>query len=658
MNRKKALSAIAAVAAAAMLCGCGAESTQDASDDTVQTASQVVLDDSAERTTIEFTEDGATIQGSGASEKDGVLTISAGGVYELSGSYAGQVVIDADGQTVGLRLNGVSLTAQDGPAIWAKNAEGVAVVVEDGTTNSVENAAVELAVDAIDPSAAIYAKAPMSISGMGSLTVNGAIRDGINCRDALTIMEVNLTVTAADDGIVGKDSVTCDSGVITIDAAGDGIKSSNDTDETLGWINLSGGTYQITAGNDGIQAETTLTVNGGDYTITTGGGAAQVDSVDESGSYKGMKAGTSLAVSTGTFTFDCADDAVHADSVEILDGTFAIATGDDGVHADSDLHIAGGTIDISQSYEGLEGMTVTIDDGVISIVASDDGVNCAGGVDSSGFGGRFGGWGGGNTDQYVMTINGGTLSVEADGDGLDSNGSIVMTGGTVTVYGPTSSADGSIDYETTCVVTGGTIIAAGSNGMAQAPSSDSTQNSLIAYLTETEAGTAVSVTNAAGDEIAAFTPTKRFSWLLVCSPDIETGETYTVTVGGTELGSATVESTQTVIGNATGMGGFGGGFGGMGGGQGGFGGGFGGGDGQFDGGDQGDGNMTLPDGETMPDGGDFQQGDMTRPDDLPNGGDNGQSDNGMTPPDNNGQMPDGGDFQQGGMTPPDNQKQG
>ncbi len=174
----------------------------------------------------------------------------------------------------------------------------------------------------------------------------------------------------------------------------------------------------------------------------------------------------------------------------------------------------------------------------------------------------FGGGFGGASGDYVLTIAGGSVYIEAGGDGLDSNGSIVMTGGAVTVFGPTDDANGSIDYETTFDLSGGTLIAAGSSGMAEGPSDSSAQNSLAVWLDAAQESAEVVITDESGARIASFTPSCAFSWVLFSSPDIETGKTYTVTVGGAEAGSAAAEAGVTTIGTARGFGGSGGGPGG------------------------------------------------------------------------------------------------
>ena len=517
MNRKFA--AAAALMTALLLGACGAS---DPSADPADAADAAAV-------TISLSGESAKISGSGASEDGGVVTIQSGGTYALTGDYAGRIVVDAAGEDVTLRLSGVSVISDSGPAVEVTAAGSVTIEAEGGTENSLTLAEEFQPADG-EADAAVYAKSDLTLTGEGTIYVSGGVRDGVNCRGSLTISSLALRVDAADDGIVGKSSVTAgEDAQITVTSGGDGIKATEDTDTALGFVTLGAGRYSITAGNDGVQAETALTVSDGEYTITSGGGAAAAASLDEDGSYKGLKAGTTLAVTEGELALDCADDALHADCVELSGGALCIASGDDGVHADSALTVSGGTIDISESYEGLEGETVTITGGTIALSASDDGINCAGGADASGFGGVFGGGFGGASGDFVLTIAGGSVYIE---------------------------------YETTFDLSGGTLIAAGSSGMAEGPSDSSAQNSLAVWLASAQESAEVVITDESGARIASFTPSCAFSWVLFSSPDIEAGKTYTVTVGGAEAGSAAAEAGVTTIGTARGFGGFGGGPGG------------------------------------------------------------------------------------------------
>ncbi|MFD1953209.1 carbohydrate-binding domain-containing protein [Paenibacillus thailandensis] len=300
--------------------------------------------------------------------------------------------------------------------------------------------------------------------------------------------------------------------------------------------------------------------------------AATTSTADGSASAKGLKAGGAIAVNDGTFTIDSADDAVNGNAnVTISGGKLTIASGEDAVHADATLTIAAGTIDITASYEGLEGAEIAMAGGDVHVTASDDGVNASGSdttmtneaqdtaeaaedaaVDATAdatedatedtaadgaAGQRPGGFGGASNGK--LTISGGYLYVDADGDGLDVNGSASMSGGTVIVNGPTNSGNGSLDYDGTFEVSGGVLISAGSSGMAQAPSTDSGQSSIAMTYPETQAtGTIVRLEDASGNAIATFAPSKDYSMIVISSPELKQGESYTLYSGGTSTGTA------------------------------------------------------------------------------------------------------------------------
>ena len=154
-------------------------------------------------------------------------------------------------------------------------------------------------------------------------------------------------------------------------------------------------------------------------------------------------------------------------------GTFEIKTGDDGAHADGNTTVSGGTLNITECYEGLEGATVDITGGEIHIVASDDGINAAGGNDQSGFGPWQDAFSG--SSEYYINISGGVIYIDASGDGIDSNGDLTVTGGEIYIDGPTSDGDGALDYDGTGTITGGTLVAVGSNGMVMNFGSNSTR---------------------------------------------------------------------------------------------------------------------------------------------------------------------------------------
>jgi hypothetical protein len=246
-------------------------------------------------------------------------------------------------------------------------------------------------------------------------------------------------------------------------------------------------------------------------------------------------------MSGGTVSIDAFDDAVHSgDRITIGGGTITASSGDDGIHADSALEINGGTIEITKSYEGIESAAITLRDGTLRIVASDDGINAAGGNDGSSIQGRPGQNTFNPSSGISLTISGGYIVIDAAGDGIDVNGPITMTGGTVLVNGPTSNGNGALDYDGTFTMTGGDLIAAGSSGMAQAPGTLSTQYSvLVTFPSAQPAGTMVHIETEDGEEILTFVPTKAYQSIVFSSPQLEKGAAYTVYTGGSSTGTNT-----------------------------------------------------------------------------------------------------------------------
>jgi hypothetical protein len=298
-----------------------------------------------------------------------------------------------------------------------------------------------------------------------------------------------------------------------VSAGGDALKSDNEEDATLGYVAITGGDVTLAAGTDGIDAVSSAVVDG---------------------------------------------------------GTLAIAAGDDAIHSEARLEVNGGTIDVSRSYEGLEGTQIVITGGAITLLAEDDGLNVAGGVDGSGwaaeggFGGGPGGGGGGPmnetpTEGYYVEMSGGTLVIDAGGDGFDSNGSATVTGGTIVINGPLSNGNGAIDVNGEFLVSDAILLAAGSSGMVETPSATSAQATLLLQFSSlVEAGTLVRIQAPDGSDVATFQASKAFQSLVFSSPEVAAGLSYDVLTGGsasgTSLGGLYAEPTYsggTVIGTVS-----------------------------------------------------------------------------------------------------------
>lgn len=524
--------------------------------------------DYSECTDITLSDSTASCSDSSVTVADGSVTITKAGTYKLSGTFTGQIIVNAgDSDKVQLVLDNASITKEESAALYVINADKVFITTVKGTENTLSSTG-EFASsdDATNVDGAIFSKSDITFNGSGTLNVKCESKHGIVTKDDLKITGGTYNITSASKGLSGKDSVRIAGGNITVTSGTDGIHSENTDDTEKGYVYISGGTLNITSGNDCIDASGTVDIKDGTFTFKAGDGSSEKTTGDGTESYKGIKADGVLTISGGTFDIDTLDDAIHSNAdVTVSGGTLDISTGDDGVHSGNNTVVSGGEINIAKCYEGLEGQTVTVSGGKVTLTSSDDGINAAGG-DNQGVGGGFGPDSFSADSEAKITITGGEIHVNASGDGLDSNGDIEISGGTVYVYGPTNDGNGSLDYENNAVITGGTVLIAGSSGMAMNFGSESTQGSILVSTGNASAGTAVKLTDSSGNVIAEFTPTVSFQTVVISTPDITSDGTYTLTVG-----DSTQEITMSGYIYGSGMGGgFGGG---QHGGNGGFGGG-------------------------------------------------------------------------------------
>lgn len=518
-------------------------------------------------------------------------TISKSGVYEIKGTLTeGSLVVDVDKNNdsgvVYLVLNGVNISSNDSAPIYIKGAKKVVIILENGTENNIYQGSQVVVNDSNEPSAAIYSKADLSITGEGSLKVTSDYNDGITSKDDLKITNGNIEINAKSDGVVGKDLLAIEKANITIKAGKDGMRSTNDVDEGKGNIVIEDGNFNVEVDEDGIQAYGLLQICGGNFNIITAGGAdlnteikgdmggemwgkpkdphnsqnpqmqqapempqeSEATQAEDSASNNAIQGG-SLLLTNGTFNVSSYDDALHSKGdLEIQGGQYSIASGDDGIHADGTVHIVDGKIDITTSYEGIEGINVIFDGGDINLISKDDGINV-------------------NDSNGVLTINSGQIHINASGDGVDSNGMVKMTDGKVTVDGPTNNGNGAIDYDGNFEVSGGTLIAVGSSGMAQVPNSGSQNSLLMTYSTTQADNTKIVIKDSNNKEIVSYTPSKEYNSLAISAPELQKDNTYTIYAGEKEIVSFKLSDTITYL-NESGVttqpaGGPGGGPGGM-----------------------------------------------------------------------------------------------
>ncbi len=489
---------------------------------------------------IVFNSNSITTSGSGAAADDSQLTITSAGTYRISGTLNdGQIIVDnqEDG-LVRLILNGVDITCSYSAPIYVKDAGKAIIVLADDTKNTLTDGS-SYSTDDEDVNATIFSKQNLTISGEGSLEVKANFNDGITSKDGLIISGGKITVEAMDDGIRGKDYLVINDGTITVNALGDGLKSDNDEDSGTGFITIEKGTLNITAAGDAIQAAQDVQIYDGEIELKAGGGSEAI--LSTSTSAKGIKSGISTLIYGGTITVDSADDAIHTDgNMTIYDGSFLLASGDDGMHSEYDMEFSAGTVSITKSYEGLESAlgSITINGGQFNIVASDDGINVSAGGTSSG-----GGPGMKSTtvsSTYSLVITDGYLVIDCEGDGLDSNDLLKISGGTQLVNSAEYNENSALDYDGDCVVSGGFLVAVGTSRMSEAPGTSSSQYSfLIDFSSKLSAGMIVHIQDSDGLEILTYEPPKSYQSLVFSSPGLKQGTTYEIYIEGSSTGTPT-----------------------------------------------------------------------------------------------------------------------
>lgn len=454
-----------------LLTGCGTGTTKQ-STSTTKAAEQ----SAANSETITFSSDKITCSDSDVSIEDNVITISKAGNYTVSGSSENaQIIIDAsDDDEVSLTLSDLTLSCETSAPIYVKTAKQLTVTLKDSSTNYLSTTDEFVAIDDNNIDGVIFSKDDLILTGSGSLEIDSPYGHGIVTKNELTVEDGTYTMTCKKHGLSGKDGI------------------------------------------------------------------------------------------------------------RIVNGTFTLSTQKDGIHTDGDLTIENGDINILESLEGLEGQTITILDGNIDIVSSDDGINAAGASDSSNsqssdnfenqkgnapqppenntdgqqppelpdnqqqgmepptdngneFGGNAGGFDMDADESCSLTISGGNIHINAGGDGIDSNGTFTMTGGTVFVEGPESNGDSALDYGISATITGGSFLAIGYSGMSQNFGTDSTQYSYMTTLESTieEVPSTITLTDSEGNTILTQDTSKTYNCVIISCPELKEGSTYTLTTAST-----------------------------------------------------------------------------------------------------------------------------
>ena len=509
-------------------------------EDTHYSAKDLTWDSSSE-VTIDLSNPTAT---DGVTVSDGVITITKAGNYKLTGTYSGQVKVEAaDSDMVRLILDNATITNSTGAAINVVEADEVVIYTASGSTNTVSDGSSYSDTASGSPDAAIYSKSDLTLAGEGTLKVEGNYEEGIHTTDGLLIASGTLEVTAANTGIKGKDYVDILDGTVTVTATKDGIKATNDTDGNRGWVRLSGGTVNISAGDDGFKAERVLEISGGTLNITE------------------------------------SNEGIEAQYINILDGTVNVTSSDDGINASYSTTSTSSTGTESASTSTTQ-TTQTNQTAQSNQTAQNtqSGQSAQGNAAQGGQGGQppaggqapsgnmgqppaggGGGMGGGHGTFEVVdaTINiaGGTVTVNANGDGIDSNGTATLSGDTLVVNGPFTGGNTSLDTNGDLLLNGTTVVAGNSGDMFEAPASSSTSGYVkLTNLSNVSSGTTIQVADSSGKVVANYKVTNsNTALILVSSANITKGQSYTVytTTDSVDASSTSVASNDTSLGSFT-----------------------------------------------------------------------------------------------------------
>lgn len=441
------------------------------------------------------------------------ITITKEGIYVLSGTTDKTLVIDADENAkVYLVLEDVCIDAKNGPAIYEKSSDMLVFLLPPKTENNLSDAVIYSDEYKEKEKSCIFCKDSMTICGEGKLRINGNIKDGVKSK---------------------------------------------------GKLEITGGDIYVSTVKDGIDVENCLVISGGEISILTGEGADVSQSAENGG--KGIKVKGDIYISNGNICVNSNDDAINSTGNIMVSGaTMNLAASDDGIHSDMGLTISGGEITIFLSCEGLEGSKVTINGGKISATASNDGLNATGSGDNQdkadddfrkvtkedwpkeGEDNLASGKSKGD-ESAIIEINGGDIYIDAVGDGIDSNGYIIMNGGKVFVEGPVDDKNAPIDYDLAFSMNGGEIVAVGSKGMYQSIGEDSKLSS-INYLTDSviPAGTKCELYD--GEKlITEFEISKKSQSILISNDSIEEGKVYSLIIGNEKVDIKAEKYLQTRI---------------------------------------------------------------------------------------------------------------
>ena len=491
--------------------------------------------DESQASQIKLADQTATVTGQGASFSDQTLTITQAGTYVLTGSGKNikLVVEAADTDQVHLVFQNLTLEGE-GTLLQVNKAQEVVISLAEGSQNALTESQ---ASDDEKVKATIHSQVPLTLNGTGNLILTALTKNALEVEDDLKVLGGTYTVNAANHGFKAEGALAIEAATLTIEAGKDGLHAEHDEMIERANISLNPTQLSIAATEDGVDAGNELTIKGGTITVSQ--------------SEEGLEARVIRQLG-GDVTIKSSDDGVNASA-----GSSNKTSDTSATSKTSETSTTSNTADTSSSAS-----QATTDSDTASSSASQATADSAAGSkadqdnkdknatppsppagqappqgsqppqNGQGPGGMPPGGQEESDPSLQIILEGGTLTIDAEGDGIDSNGTVTISGGSLVVNGSVQGGNGPLDATGDITITGGTVWALGTSDMLQGFAQGSTQASITANIAGT-AGQTLIILDANGKEVARQTASKDFQAVIMSSADLVDGQTYTIQVEGT-----------------------------------------------------------------------------------------------------------------------------
>ena len=491
--------------------------------------------DESQASQITLADQTATVTGQGASFSDQTLTISQAGTYVLTGSGKNLklVVEAADTDQVHLVFQNLTLEGE-GTLLQINKAQEVVISLAEGSQNALTESQ---ASDDEKVKATIHSQVPLTLNGTGSLTLTALTKNALEVEDDLKVLGGTYTVKAANHGFKAEGALDIEAATLTIEAGKDGLHAEHDETTERANISLNPTQLSIAATEDGVDAGNELTIKGGTITVSQSeeglearvirqlGGDVTIKSSDDG---VNASAGSSSKTSDTSATSKTTEASATSNSAD-TSSSASQATSDSATASAPDSQAAADPAATSQPDQASEDKNQTPPAPPAGQAPPQGGQPPQ---DGQGPGGMPPGGQEESDPSLQIILEGGTLTVDAEGDGIDSNGTVTISGGSLVVNGSVHDGNGPLDASGDSTITGGTVWALGTSDMLQGFAQESTQASITANIAGT-AGQTLIILDANGKEVARQTASKDFQAVIMSSADLVDGQTYTIQVDGT-----------------------------------------------------------------------------------------------------------------------------